>query len=451
MRRAGLAPAGDRWQIMIVEDSDRLTEQACNALLKAIEEPTARTVWLLCAPTVEDVLPTIRSRCRLVTLSTPPADEVAAFLVRTLGVGPELAASAARASQGHIGRARALARDEETRLRRRQVVQIPARLTSVGACMQAATNVSEIAKDEAEAITTELDAREKKDLDAAYGVVERGRRPREYSPALSALEKDQKTRAKRRILDVADRCLMDLTSVYRDAIALSVGAPGALVNEEMRAEIDAADPADHAGGAAADDRCDLHRARADAGVQRAAAAGARVDDGGPAAARGSWPVKKILVWVVVVALVAGTVAARRCGVREPPDDPPSRVRPRRGRRPSAARRRRRRPAPSPELEPFYAQQLDWESCDDDFECATLEVPLNYSEPDGRDDRARAAQGAGARREPGRARGQPGRAGCARHRLRRRGQPGLPRAAAPRLRHRRLRPARHRRLGARSTA
>ncbi len=237
VRRAALSPAGDGWQVMIVEDSDRLTDQACNALLKAIEEPTARTVWLLCAPTIEDVLPTIRSRCRLVTLTTPPTDDVAAFLVRTLDVGPELAASAARASQGHIGRARALARDEQTRTRRRQVVQMPAGLTSIGACMQAATNVSEIAKEEAEAITSELDSREKKDLDAAYGVVERGRRPREYSPALSLLEKDQKTRAKRRILDVADRCLMDLTSVYRDAIALAVGAPGVLVNEEMRAEI----------------------------------------------------------------------------------------------------------------------------------------------------------------------------------------------------------------------
>jgi DNA polymerase-3 subunit delta' len=238
VRRAALSPAGDRWQIMIVEDSDRLTDQACNALLKAIEEPTARTVWLLCAPTIEDVLPTIRSRCRLVTLTTPPTDDVAAFLVRTLDVSPELAASAARASQGHIGRARALARDETTRMRRRQVVQMPGALTSIGACMQAATNVSEIAKEEAEAITTELDSREKKDLDAAYGVVERGRRPREYSPALSALEKDQKTRGKRRVLDVADRCLMDLTSVYRDAIALSVGATGGLVNEEMRGDIE---------------------------------------------------------------------------------------------------------------------------------------------------------------------------------------------------------------------
>ena len=82
VRRASLSPMGDRWQILIVEDADRLTEQACNALLKAIEEPNGRTVWMLCAPTVEDVLPTIRSRCRLVTLSTPTTEDVAAFLRR---------------------------------------------------------------------------------------------------------------------------------------------------------------------------------------------------------------------------------------------------------------------------------------------------------------------------------------------------------------------------------
>ena len=126
VRRSALAPVGRRWQIMIVEDADRLTEQACNALLKAIEEPTERTVWMLCAPTVEDVLPTIRSRCRLVTLATPTAEDVAAFLVRQRRGAPRrLASYAARASQGHIGRARALARDEATRNRRREVVAHP--------------------------------------------------------------------------------------------------------------------------------------------------------------------------------------------------------------------------------------------------------------------------------------------------------------------------------------
>ncbi|NYI45284.1 DNA polymerase-3 subunit delta' [Nocardioides aromaticivorans] len=237
VRRASLSPMGDRWQIMIVEDADRLTEQACNALLKAIEEPNGRTVWMLCAPTVEDVLPTIRSRCRLVTLSTPTTPEVAGFLV-SRGVEERLASYAARASQGHIGRARALAFDEAVRTRRQEVVAMPARLTNLGRCMDAATRLATTAKEEADAITAELDAREKSDLDTAYGVVERGRRPREYAPALAALEKGQRTRAKRRHLDVVDRGLTDLVSVYRDVIAVATGAPGALVNEEIRDQVE---------------------------------------------------------------------------------------------------------------------------------------------------------------------------------------------------------------------
>ncbi|WP_372734507.1 DNA polymerase III subunit delta' [Nocardioides sp.] len=238
VRRSSMSPVGSGHQVLIVEDADRLTEQACNALLKAIEEPTPRTVWMLCAPTVEDVLPTIRSRCRLVALTTPTAEDVAAFLVRSDGVEPGLAAYAARASQGHIGRARALARDEATRNRRREVVSYPARLKTLGACMHAATNLAAVTKEEADLITGELDAREKVDLNSAYGVVERGRRPREYGPALTEMEKAQKTRAKRRHLDVVDRGLMDLVSVYRDAIALGTGAATSLVNEEIRGDIE---------------------------------------------------------------------------------------------------------------------------------------------------------------------------------------------------------------------
>ena len=206
VRSSALAPSGDRWQIIIVEDADRLTDQACNALLKAIEEPTARTVWLLCAPTIEDVLPTIRSRCRLVSLTTPTAVDVAAFLVRSVGVGEALAAHAARASQGHIGRARALARDEETRRRRREVVSLPARLTTLGSLHDGGHQRGRgEPRTRPRCIRPTLDAREKADLDSAYGVEARGRRPREYAPALNALEKGQKTRAKRRVLDVVDR------------------------------------------------------------------------------------------------------------------------------------------------------------------------------------------------------------------------------------------------------
>src|SRR5690606_29943103 len=134
-------------------------------------------------------------------LSTPTTAEVAAFLQQTDGVEPGRASYAARASQGHIGRARALARDDAVRDRRQDVVSIPARLTSLGRCLAAATHLAEVAKAEADEITAALDAKEKADLDAAYGVVERGRRPKEYAPALRDLEGAQKTRAKRSVLD----------------------------------------------------------------------------------------------------------------------------------------------------------------------------------------------------------------------------------------------------------
>jgi DNA polymerase III subunit delta' len=238
VRTAALAPVGRRYQVMMIEDADRLTEPAANALLKAIEEPNARTVWLLCAPTVEDVLPTIRSRTRLVVLATPKTDEVAAFLRVRDEVSEEVALHAARASQGHIGRARALARDEDTRDRRRQVVRIPAGLGSLRACMLAATTLNDLAKAEADTLTGSHDSNEKDDLDRMYGVVERGRRPREYAPALRDLEKSQKTRAKRRHLDVVDRGLMDLVSVYRDALTLQIGAGSEIVNEEIRADVE---------------------------------------------------------------------------------------------------------------------------------------------------------------------------------------------------------------------
>ena len=240
VHRSALSPSGGRWQVMVIEDADRLGNgegRTGNTLLKAIEEPTPKTVWLLCAPTVEDVLPTIRSRCRNVALTTPTAVEVADFLAHGSGVDPALAAFAARASQGHIGRARALALDESTRNRRHEVVSMPARLTSLGACMNAAENLVGISKDETEAITETTNSAEVRELDAVYGEDRKAKSSRAYKAALRDLKHSQEQRRKRRVLDVVDRCLMDLVSVYRDVIAVQCGAPGDLVNEEMRAEV----------------------------------------------------------------------------------------------------------------------------------------------------------------------------------------------------------------------
>ncbi len=237
VHRSALAPVEQRYQVMVVEDADRLGDavgRTGNALLKAIEEPTPKTVWLLCAPTTEDVLPTISSRCRTLSLATPSTPEVTRFLIERHGVPESVAAFAARASQGHIGRAKALAGDERFRNRRREVVAIPRGLTSLVACLNAAANLVDIAKDETAALTERSNARDLADLEALYGDDRKARSSRAYKAGLRELQHSQRQREKRRVLDVVDRCLMDMMSVYRDVIVLQSGGTGELVNEEVR-------------------------------------------------------------------------------------------------------------------------------------------------------------------------------------------------------------------------
>ncbi len=125
VREAALMPSLSQWNIIILEDADRLTTEAGNALLKAIEEPAKLTMWILCAPSSKDVLITIRSRCRIVSLRTPPADAIAELLIKRDGIDKAMAHFAAHASLGHVGRAKLLATDEQVRERRSLVLQVP--------------------------------------------------------------------------------------------------------------------------------------------------------------------------------------------------------------------------------------------------------------------------------------------------------------------------------------
>lgn len=238
--RAAGAPVRGRWKVTVVEDADRLTESALNVLLKSIEEPPPRGVWLLCAPSADDLLPTIRSRCRLVGLRTPPAAAVAAVLVDRDGATPEMAAFAARAAQGHVGRARRLVRDEGARNRRREVLSVPADVRSVPACFVAAANLVDAAKEEATAAIAELDKQELSDLQAALGATDAKARPRGTAGAFRDLEERQKSRATRLQRDALDRALTDLASYYRDVLAVQFGLaagagepPVSLVNADL--------------------------------------------------------------------------------------------------------------------------------------------------------------------------------------------------------------------------
>jgi DNA polymerase III subunit delta' len=237
--RAATAPLRGSWHVVVVEDADRLTEQATNALLKAIEEPADRTVWVLCAPSTEDVLPTIRSRCRHVALRTPPNEAVAHLLVTRDGVDPALAAFAARASMGHIGRARALAQDETARMRRHEVLRVATSLDSLPVAFMAAAGVVEAATDDARTETDARDVEEKDEMMTAFGAGAEGKGVRQSvqrgaSTAIKDLEQRQKARRTRTVRDRLDMALVDLLSFYRDVLILQFGASGELVHAEMR-------------------------------------------------------------------------------------------------------------------------------------------------------------------------------------------------------------------------
>lgn len=233
VQQAQSSPSQGKWRVLVVEDADRLGESGANALLKAIEEPPAHTVWLLCAPSPEDMIATIRSRCRCLGLRIPRAGAVADLLVDEGVADPETALEAARAAQSHIGLARALARDPQMRQRRREIITAPARVRSVGEAVIAAGRLLETARAQADAQVGERNAREKSELLRQLGMDEGERATKQSRALLRQLEEDQKRRAKRALTDALDRALVDLLAIYRDVLMVQLDSGQELINTDL--------------------------------------------------------------------------------------------------------------------------------------------------------------------------------------------------------------------------
>ena len=248
LTRVAWAPSMSGWRVVVMEDADRLTESAANALLKSIEEPGTRTVWLLCAPTLHDVLPTIRSRCRHLQLRTPPLDAVTKVLIKRDNISPSMAEFAARVSQGHIGRAKYLATNESVRSNRKEIMQLPLQLGSLAAAFQAAKVLIDIATQEASASSQRRDEEEIEKLQEAFGKGSIGRGMASGAvKAVKELEKEQKSRSTRMVRDSIDGALLDIATFYRDVILVQFGNADSIINTDMREQIEnyAANSASH--------------------------------------------------------------------------------------------------------------------------------------------------------------------------------------------------------------
>ena len=226
------APVNAPWRVVIIEDADRMAERTSNVLLKAIEEPPPNTVWILCAPSPQDVLTTIRSRCRSVTLRVPSPQAVAALLESSAGIDPDTARWAAHASQSHIGRARRLATAPNARSERAVVLDIPRQLRSIGSTVRLAARIVDMAKERAKERTEERNAQEKEQLLRTLGVEAGTRVPPSARAQIRRLEEEQKRRDVRARNDELDSIFIELLSLYRDVLAQQLGAESGRINVE---------------------------------------------------------------------------------------------------------------------------------------------------------------------------------------------------------------------------
>ena len=232
------SPSVARYRVLVVEDADRMTERTSNVLLKALEEPPERTVWILCAPSEADLLPTIRSRVRTVRLRVPDPGEVADLLVRRDGVDRSVALRAAEEAQSHIGMAHRLATDAEARGRRDATIRLVLETTTVSQAVRAAQRLLDIAKEDSVALTEERDEVERAAALRSMGVEPGGAVPPQLRGTIRQLEEDQKRRATRGLRDSIDRILVDLLSLNRDVLVRQLGGGLAPVNAAWSEQID---------------------------------------------------------------------------------------------------------------------------------------------------------------------------------------------------------------------
>jgi DNA polymerase-3 subunit delta' len=232
------SPSVSRYRVIVIEDADRMAERTSNVLLKALEEPPERTVWILCAPSEADLIPTIRSRVRSVRLRVPSVEAVTALLLERDGVAEGEAERAARHSQSHIGMAHRLVSNPEAAARRAETVALALGVQSVRDAVLAAARMIEIATDDAKALTEEKDAEELRQLKHSMGVGESEAMPASLKTQVRALEEQQKRRATRSLRDGLDRILVDLLSVYRDVLHLQLDSGAPLINQENLTELE---------------------------------------------------------------------------------------------------------------------------------------------------------------------------------------------------------------------
>jgi DNA polymerase-3 subunit delta' len=213
-----------RTAVFLLDEADRMTEAAANALLKVLEEPPANVVFVLVARSPDALVGTVSSRARTLPFVPLSLAELTTALAAELDLRPEQAAWAAAAGHGRLACARALLTDEAARTRRSAVLDLLDRLGSdqPSDALAAAGTVAALA-DEVAAASRLRQEGELAELDEAFGS---GRGTGALRRRLEVRHRRELRRAR---FDAIREALADLLGAYRDVALLgTAGAhPGA--------------------------------------------------------------------------------------------------------------------------------------------------------------------------------------------------------------------------------
>lgn len=239
---AARSPFEARRKIFVIEEAERMHPAAQNALLKTLEEPPEDTVIILVCDQEDELLETVRSRCRVLHFQRV-SSEVIQEVLMTEGADPGLARLAGRIADGDINRARSFALEPEAQERHRLFAGMPGRLTS---SLEALDAAAEIVAEVATAVMDRSDDQKQEVADLAVALGE----GRGTATARASLAKRHKRELRRLETEVLNEALWTIASWYRDVLAARRSAPDAMVNLDLRDEVgrwaSAAEPDDRA-------------------------------------------------------------------------------------------------------------------------------------------------------------------------------------------------------------
>ncbi|CAN5791520.1 DNA polymerase III subunit delta' [soil metagenome] len=233
---AARSPFEAPYKVFIVEEAERMNPNAQNALLKTLEEPQPDTIFVLTTESEDELLDTVRSRCRMFRLDPVPESRIIELL-EAEGVEGSQARLAARVAEGDYARARSLALDAEVSRRREMWLGLPMRLGAPSDVLDMAQEVLDAVR---EAVARRLEGQKQEVAELADAMGE----GRGTAGARNSLAKRHRRELRRLEIEVLGEAFGTLGSLWRDLLVTRRGSPEAITNldrlDELRSLADTA-------------------------------------------------------------------------------------------------------------------------------------------------------------------------------------------------------------------